>query len=97
MEPNQRDTPLRRFNTFWWGLGLFVVFAVASLIFSAVSPKSEDAQTDRRRERTKFKAATVESQKAVLDAKVPVTVVYDELGKSLVAAKPTASTKPVEQ
>jgi hypothetical protein len=32
MEPNLRDTPLRRFNTFFWGLALFVVFGIICLI-----------------------------------------------------------------
>lgn len=33
MEPNLRDTPIRRFNTFFWGLALFVVFAVLLLVY----------------------------------------------------------------
>lgn len=97
MEPNQRDTPIRRFNTFWWGLGLFVVFAVASLVISAISPKSADSSMERRRDRTKIKMETVEAQNAVLNSKVPVAAVYEELGKSLVSTKPAASAKPVEQ
>ncbi len=32
METNQRDTPLRRFNTFWWGLALFVVFGIICFV-----------------------------------------------------------------
>ncbi len=97
MEPNQRDTPLRRFNTFWWGLGLFVVFAVASLVISAISPKSNNSDTELRRERSKMRVEAVAAQKAVLDSKVPVAAVYTELGKSLVSKKPVASAKPVEQ
>lgn len=36
MEPNLRDTPLRRFNTFWWGLALFTLFAASALIIKCV-------------------------------------------------------------
>lgn len=32
METNLRDTPLRRFNTFWWGLALFVVFGIICFV-----------------------------------------------------------------
>jgi hypothetical protein len=32
MENNLRDTPIRRFATFLWGLGLFVVFGLIVLI-----------------------------------------------------------------
>ena len=36
MEPNLRDTPLRRFNTFWWGLALFAAFAIAAVVVKNV-------------------------------------------------------------
>ena len=52
MERNLRDTPLRRFSTFWWGLGLFVVFAIASFfIRGCVHGEKNDVDTARGKER----------------------------------------------
>jgi len=52
MEPNLRDTPLRRFSTFWWGLGLFVVFAISSFfIRGCVYGEKTDVDTARGKER----------------------------------------------
>jgi len=68
MEPNLRDTPLRRFSTFWWGLGLFVVFAIASFfIRGCVHGEKTDVDTARGKDRIikleKNKAAQDESFK----------------------------------
>ncbi|MFC4992996.1 hypothetical protein [Rubritalea tangerina] len=55
MEPNLRDTPLRRFNTFWWGLALFLAFAIAAVIVKGfVADERIDAETERGKERTEI-------------------------------------------
>lgn len=46
MEPNQRDTPLRRFNTFWWGLALFVVFGIAIFVIKSIFQSGEMYNAD---------------------------------------------------
>ncbi len=82
MEPNLRDTPLRRFSTFWWGLGLFVVFAIASFfIRGCVHGDKTDVDTARGKERTiKF-----EKNKAAQDEslKVDVSTLFSKAAKTL--------------
>lgn len=52
MESNLRDTPLRRFSTFWWGLALFVVFAIATFFIRGyVYDDKSDVDTARGKER----------------------------------------------
>ncbi len=82
MEPNQRDTPLRRFTTFWWALGLFVVFAIASFfIRGCVHSDKTDVDTARGKERIikleKNKAAEAES------IKVDPATLFEKAGGTL--------------
>jgi hypothetical protein len=53
MENNLRDTPLRRFGTFWWGLALFVVFGIACFaiknFFTEEEMYSADAELGKAR------------------------------------------------
>ena len=62
MEPNLRDTPLRRFNTFFWGIALFLVFAIAAvLVKHVVATDVVDAETEKGKERTeRFNKITAE-------------------------------------
>lgn len=53
MEPNLRDTPLRRFSTFFWGLALFLVFAIAAVVVkNAVADEVVDVETENGKART---------------------------------------------
>jgi hypothetical protein len=53
MEPNLRDTPLRRFNTFFWGLALFLVFAIAAvLVKNIIATDVVDAEIEQGKVRT---------------------------------------------
>ncbi|MEO1858165.1 MAG: hypothetical protein ABGY95_12485 [Rubritalea sp.] len=53
MEPNLRDTPLRRFNTFFWGLALFLAFAIAAvLVKNFIAADVVDAETEKGKART---------------------------------------------
>lgn len=45
---NHRDTPLRRFNTFWWGLGYFGLFGLVSVIVYWATGKPENAEDKRK-------------------------------------------------
>ena len=82
MEPNLRDTPLRRFNTFFWGIALFLVFAIAAvLVKNFVATDVTDAETERGKERTEiFKTITAE-QNAVRNT-------YKDNGDGTVQVKP---------
>ncbi|WP_018969805.1 hypothetical protein [Rubritalea marina] len=72
MEPNLRDTPLRRFNTFWWGLALFLSFAIAAvLVKNAVQDNVIDAETEKGKVRTetynKIKAEQLKERNSYSD------------------------------
>jgi len=71
MENNLRDTPLRRFNTFWWGLGLFVVFGLAVLILKNFihTDKVSSVDVERGRERIIKRDQVQREQAALLDYK----------------------------
>ena len=62
MEPNLRDTPLRRFNTFFWGIALFAAFAIAALVVkSFVADDVADLESENARPRVeRFKQITAE-------------------------------------
>ena len=85
MEPNRRDTPLRRFNTFWWGLALFAVFGVAIFAFRSFTSdeKPEDmypqSEVDNRDETRKK-----------VDAAQAAQLTYKELGGGKVQMPPSA-------
>jgi len=70
MEPNIRDTPLRRFTTFWWGAALFLGVGILALVlrpmFADKPAVLEDAYYDGgvRDELTTAK----EKQEAALEA-----------------------------
>ena len=104
MEPNLRDTSLRRFNTFWWGLALFLSFAIAAvLVKSAVQDNVVDAETEKGKARTeRFKQITaeqLEERNSYQDNGDGTVKVQPEdvfgLGKEMGLLKPvTASTVP---
>lgn len=62
MEPNLRDTPLRRFNTFFWGIGLFVVFAITAVIVkNVVADDAVDLESENAKPRVvRYKKITAE-------------------------------------
>lgn len=80
MEPNLRDTPLRRFNTFWWGLALFAAFALSAVVVKnfvaddVVDYESELAKprVDTKRKVDAEQAADLYTYKKVEDGKVQV-------------------------
>lgn len=62
MEPNLRDTPLRRFNTFWWGLALFAAFALAAVVVKNVVENNKvDLESENAKPRVeRFNKITAE-------------------------------------
>ena len=103
MDPT-RDNPIFRFKAAWWGLGLFVLFAVALTVAWMFSGKEgptleEIAAADRY----KNAAAVIEAQKANLGWKeveegkviqAPPGEVFAHVGSELLAAKPVAIERP---
>ena len=67
MENNLRDTPLRRFNTFWWGLGLFVIFGLAVLILKNFFQSDDISTVDQERGKERLiKYEQVQREQAAL-------------------------------
>ena len=67
MENNLRDTPLRRFNTFWWGLGLFVAFGLAVLLLKNFIQTDEVSTADIERGKARLiKLEQVQREQAAL-------------------------------
>lgn len=89
MDPN-RDNPIIRFTAFWWGLGVFLIFALLLAVIAVfnrdqgVSP--EDVVAQKRYEtRTKVEQAQAEAlPEAAIDKVLP------EVAAKLAATKPTA-------
>jgi hypothetical protein len=102
MEPNLRDTPLRRFNTFFWGLGLFVVFGLACLIikYFIQEDKMFSVDDDRGKARVLKREQVEVAQAALLDFKkdgdsvqVPPSALFSLAGE-LLETQPSDSGIP---
>lgn len=82
MEPNLRDTPLRRFNTFWWGLALFAAFALAAVVVkNFVADDVVDYESELAKPRIDTKRKVDAAQAADLNT-------YKEVGDNKVQVKP---------
>ncbi len=66
---NHRDTPLRRFNAFWWGLGCFGIFGLMSVIVYCATDKSADAEDLRKADRLKIRDKVDGAQSKILEGK----------------------------
>ncbi len=71
MEANQRDTPLRRFNTFFWGLALFLVFGIACFVIKNFihNDAKYDAADEAGRARVLKREQVEKEQSALLSYK----------------------------
>ena len=93
MDPN-RDNPLLRFATFWWGIGTFLIFALLLAfiaLFNREDPTTlEDAAAQPRYEiKAKVDAAQAEAlPPEAIQAAIPL------VAKQLAASKPVAVEKP---
>jgi mono/diheme cytochrome c family protein len=93
MDPN-RDNPILRFTTFWWGIGSFLIFAAVLaviLLFNRKAPETlEDAAARPRYEiKAKVDAAQAASlPQEAIDAAIPA------VAAKIAASKPAAVEKP---
>ena len=77
---NQRDTPLRRFNAFWWGLAYFGIFAVLSSLVYWQSGKPVDAVGQARSaDRLQIKAKVDAEQGKLLPGADTLEKLSDEI------------------
>ncbi len=93
MDPN-RDNPFLRFATFWWGLGVFLIFALllaAIWVFNRKAPETlEDVAAKTRYE---TKARVDAEQSAALSAEA-IEAAMAKVAAELPALKPAAVEKP---
>ncbi|MFK7911064.1 MAG: cytochrome c [Akkermansiaceae bacterium] len=66
---NHRDTPLRRFNTFWWGLGYFGLFGLVSVIVYWMTDTPSDVEDMRKTERLQLRDKVDQAQGELLKDK----------------------------
>lgn len=94
---NYRDTPLARFATFWWGLGLLVIMGAAVLILRLLSGESQtDLDTAAMQIRVEKRAEVDKAQAANLEVGVVEEGRIVRLAPEMVftAMTPTLLAKP---
>ncbi|MBT8037104.1 MAG: cytochrome c [Verrucomicrobiae bacterium] len=65
---NHRDTPLRRFNAFWWGLACFGLFGLMSTVVDWATCDRPDVESLRAADRHEIKSEVDTVQSAMLPA-----------------------------
>lgn len=95
MDPT-RDNPILRFNTFWWALWTFLIFAVllaATLLFNRNPPTNLEDAAALARYTTKDKILT--AQAAAL-APADIEAAIPKVAASLPSNKPAAVETPAQ-
>jgi len=96
---NHRDTPLRRFSSFWLGLAIFGLFGLVSAAVVCWSGKSTGVEQVLKEQRLDIKETVAENQASLLEKKelekgktqqVPPAEVFNRIGGELKKA-PSAS------
>ena len=85
---NHRDTPLRRFNTFWWGLAYFGIFGLVSAVVYWTTDTAPDAEAMRAQGREDVKKEVDAAQAAML----PPAGSTDKLGSEVKGAPEASET-----
>ena len=95
MDPNpNRDNPLLRFATFWWGLGAFLIFALLlAVIWIATLKTPETLEDVAAKTRYETKAKVDAAQSSALAPEV-IEAAIAKVAAELTAAKPAAVEKP---
>jgi mono/diheme cytochrome c family protein len=93
MDPN-RDNPIVRFTTFWWGIGAFLIFAVllaAVMLINRKQPTTLEEAAAKPRYEIKAKVDAAQAAnlpKEAIEAAIPA------VAQKLAASKPAAVEKP---
>lgn len=77
---NHRDTPLRRFNTFWWGLAYFGIFGLVSAVVYWMTGKPVDAVAVERAQGRMEVRATVDATQGEM---MPPAGTIDKFGSEI--------------
>jgi len=93
MDPT-RDNPLIRFATFWWGLGIFLVFALVLAGVWLFNRQPVDSMEDvAAKVRYETKARIAQAQAASLP-QAAIDAAMSAVAEKLAASKPAAVEKP---
>ncbi len=84
---NHRDTPMRRFSSFWLGLALFGVFGLVSAVSYWTIDSAPDVEDANAQKRLEVKAKVAEAQAALLPSEESVQKVSKQ------AITPVKATK----
>jgi len=97
MEPNIRDTPIRRFTTFWWGsallLGVGIIVVILTPLLAGKPAELEGYHFDEKTRTTlkKAKAKQLEQLNEIKEidggkAIVPPSALFEKKAKELTVA-----------
>lgn len=99
---NHRDTPLRRFTAFWWGMGTFGLFGILSAVVACWTGSSGGVDAVLKQERLDARREVDAKQAALLAPKelekgktkqVPPEQVFGELAQELQKAPAAGNVK----
>lgn len=91
-----RDNPIRRFTTFWWGAGTFLIFAVLlAVIWMFNRTEPENLEEAAAKPRYVIKAEIDAAQAANLSSSA-INAAVATVAKQLVASKPAAVEIPAQ-
>ena len=91
---HNRDNPIIRFATFWWGLGAFLIFALLLAVIALVNRSTPETLEDAvAKARYETKAKIDQAQAANL-SKEAIHAAIPEVAGKLAATKPAAVEKP---
>jgi mono/diheme cytochrome c family protein len=93
MDPN-RDNPIIRFTTFWWGLGSFMIFAVVLAVILLTNRKAPDTLEDAAAKPRYETKAKVDAAQAANLPKETIHAAIPAVAAKLAASKPAAVEKP---
>lgn len=93
MDPN-RDNPIIRFATFWWGLGAFLIFAVL-LVVAAILMREDPSDLEEKMAESRYqiKEEVIAEQAEELSQEA-IDAAVAGVAEKLVVDKPVAVKKP---
>lgn len=94
MDPN-RDNPIIRFASFWWGLGIFLIFALALAVIALFSRDAAEDPLELAAAAKRYdtKDVVAEEQAKAL-SKEALAAAIPAVAKQLAASKPVAVAMP---
>jgi mono/diheme cytochrome c family protein len=93
MDPT-RDNPIIRFNTFWWGIGTFLIFALLLAILWAFAKSDRQTPEDVAGVTRKEIRQEIDAAQAEAFRQMDVGAAIPTVAAALAASKPAAVERP---